>query len=236
MENLTELEEFIKDESKKKEFFDYVKKQGFETPDDIQGLKAKNTDLITNQKKLKEQMEDLQKKLDDIDLDEYYELKDKSKGSKGDDDLTKLQRELKQLTTKFEDNEKKLSTVQDKYNKTLKINALNAAFDEYKIDPNFRDVLKDAFLGKATTETDGDSERVLIDDGDGLGLDVNEYFKKWVDTDKGKTYLAKPDNKGAGGQDLSGSGTAKTMTRSEFQQRSPEEQMSLSKEGIVLTN
>ena len=230
---LKELEEFLKDENDNKEFSDYVKGIGFETPDDIQGLKNKNSDLISTQKKLKEQIGDLQKRLDEIDIDEYNELKNKSGNN---DEVSKLTREFKRLQEKFDESEKSRSGLETELNKTLKINALNSAFDEFKIDPLHRDTLREAFANKTKIEIDGDARRVLVDDGDGLGVETAEYFKKWIETDKGKLYLTKPENKGAGSNQLGGSGSKKQMKRDEFSSLPVADQMKLSKEGIELTN
>ena len=69
--DINDFKEFLIDEENKKVFAEIAKTQGFETPEEIQGLKAKNYELLGNNKKLKEQMNEIQKKLDEIDIDSY---------------------------------------------------------------------------------------------------------------------------------------------------------------------
>lgn len=231
---LEELQEFLKDENNKKEFVSLVKGLGFETPDDIQGLKNKNQELIDDKKKLREKIENIEKKLDkfnEIDLDEYEELKSKSSGNKGNDELVKLQRDLKKLQEKYDKDIEDKTALESDLNKTLIKNAINTAFDENKIDPVFRNDLQDAFSGKAKIEVEDGERRILFED-----KEAGEYFKEWAESDKGKVYLVKPENSGFGKQGFQNQGKGKTMARESFEKLPSDQQMELSKEGIALTD
>ena len=200
-----EFKEFIKDEKNLDVFKGIVKSMGYEAPEEINGLLKKNQELILKQKKLKEDNEAIRKTLDEIDMEEYIELKEKVKTSgKATDELTKLQRDLKKLNEDLEKERFGRSESEKFLNRTLMENALIEALDSNGFDARHRDILKSAFQGKAKVEIEDGNRSVTIENGDGLSLTAKDFFKQFAQTDSGKSYLRQPDNKGAGASGFSG--------------------------------
>jgi len=205
--NIEEVRDFLKDEKNAGAFKELVKGMGFESKEDIEGLKNNNQALIKEKQTLKAKYEDMQKVLDTIDIDEYNELKSKSsKTGKESDELTKYQRELKKAMDALEKKSLESKSIESRYHKSLIERNLSESLDAAGFDPKHKEILKSAFQGKARIEVDNDIEKVIIDNGDGLGLPANEYFKQYAQSDFGKTYLKQPENKGAGASGFHGSG------------------------------
>jgi len=233
---LKDLQEFIKDEKNAGTFKEMVKALGFETPDEIKGLQKTNYELKSEKKKLQEDYISLQKKLDEVDEDDYAEYK-KSKssgaGAKGDE-ISKFQRDLKKLTDQLNGEIQKNQKIETEYNESLKRQEINDALGIF--DSKDHELLRSAFLGKARIEVDNGRRSVVIDNGDGLGLSPKDYFQKYSETDTGKSYLRKPDNRGAGSQSFNGGGGSKTMSRDSWEKMSPESRSSAVKSGITITD
>ncbi|MDD4689065.1 MAG: hypothetical protein PHE51_04885 [Eubacteriales bacterium] len=234
MITIDDFKEFVKDEKNLGTFREVAKTLGFEEPEEIQGLLRKNQELIEKYKKIRKENEDIRKKLDEIDVDEYIELKEKSKTNpKTSDELTKIQRDLKKTADELE-KERKIRLENEAYlEKTLKESALIEALDSNGFDIKHREILKSAFHGRARVEVEDDKRTVVIDE-DGLGLPVKDYFKKYATTETGKTYLKQPENKGTGSSGFSGSGGAKILKRSSFNEMSNKEQMTMIKDGYKI--
>jgi hypothetical protein len=224
-----ELKEFLEDENNKAVFEEIVKDLGYESQDDIQGLKSKNDQLLAKLKKKKDEFEEKQKLLDGIDIDAYNEYINGDKGKDNNSELNKIKRELKESNDLIE----KFKKIEDDYNNALKLNAVKDALIENKIDSRHTKILTSAFMGKAKVEIDGDARNIIIDD-DGLGLPPKEFFKKWTETETGKAYLAKPENKGGENTPLGSSGVK--MSRQEFEKRPATERMSLIEKGTIITD
>lgn len=231
MEALTELEDFIKDEKNAAAFKDFIKTAGYETPDEIAGLKSKNLQVILSEKKLKEKISELEKVVDSIDLDEYNALK--SKGKKDDNpDVTKLQREIKTLTENLNNLSEEKKTTDTKYQNSFKLTKLNEALDSNDFDVKHKELLLSAFQGKAVIENDGSSDLLVIDGGSLGQLPATEFFKKYAQTEIGKSYLKVPINTGFGNNRMTGSGNSKTMKRDDFYKLNPAAQSEfIKKEG-----
>lgn len=224
MEALTELEEFIKDEKNAAAFKDFIKTAGYETPEEIAGLKSKNLQVILNEKKLKEKIVELEKTLDSVDIDEYNALKNKTKGKDDNPDITKLQREIKTLTENLTKLSEEKKTTDTKYQNSFKMTKLNEALDANGFDPKHKSLLLSAFQGKAVIESDGANDLLIVDGGSLGQLPANDFFKKYSTSEEGKVYLRVPENSGVGRTNLQGGGSGKTITRENFNRLSAKEQ------------
>jgi regulator of replication initiation timing len=233
---IDELKEFLKDPKNADAFKELVKAIGYETPEEINGLLKKNQELIAKQKKLREENEIIKKTLDEIDMDEYVELKKKVESSgKASDELTKLQRDLKKVSEDLEKERKGRSESESFLNRTLTENALIEALDANGFDSKHKELLKSAFLGKARIEIEENNRNVVLENGDGLGLPAKEFFKKFAESETGKVYLRQPESKGAGASGFSGAGGAKIMKRDQYEKLDPLEKSALIKDGYKLT-
>jgi hypothetical protein len=214
---IDEFKEFIKVEQNAELFKEIVKGLGYESPEEINGLLKKNQELILKQKKLREENDTIKKTLDEIDMDEYLDLKEKVKTSgTATDEMTKLQRDLKMINEDLEKEKSGRANAELFLNRTLTENALIEALDSNGFDTRHRDILKSAFQGRAKVEIEDNSRNVVIDTGDGLSLPAKDFFKQFAQTETGKTYLRQPDNKGTGSGGFQGAGGAKTMNREQF--------------------
>lgn len=221
-----ELKEFLNDESNKVVFEEIVKSMGYETKDGVEGLVNKKNELLIKLKKAKEELVETKKQYEDIDLDEYNDLKSGEK-KKPDIDSIKLKRQLDEKEKEL----KKYQNIESDYNNILIESSLKKALKEVKVDPLHEQLITSAFKGKAKVEIDDDKRNVVIDD-DGLGLPPTEYFKKWIETETGKAYLAKPDNKGSNSKPFGGD--VQKITREEFDKLGSSEKMSLIDKGTQI--
>lgn len=195
-----EFKEFMQDEKNQETFKGIVSAMGYKSEEEIKGLLDKKDELLGQLRKVKDERESLKKRLDEIDIDEYIDLKNsKAKNSDKDNDLS---RKLEKLTAELEAERKARTETEAEYNNTLISQALTAEIAD-KFDPAHRAILTEAFLRKAKIENENGKKAVVIDDGK-YGLPVNEFFKSFAESEQGKPYLIKPVNSGAGSQQLSG--------------------------------
>ena len=207
-----EFKEFMQDEKNQETFKGIVSALGYKSEEEVKGLIDKKDELLGQLRKVKDERESLKKRLDEIDIDEYIDLKNsKAKTSDKDNDLS---RKLEKLNADIEAERKARADIEAEYNNSLISQALTAEIAD-KFDPAHRAILTNAFLGKAKIETDNGKKTVVIDDGK-YGLPVSEYFKTFAESDAGKPYLIKPVNAGAGAQPLSGAASKTTFKRSEI--------------------
>jgi len=207
-----EFKEFMQDEKNQETFKGIVSALGYTSEEEVKGLIDKKDELLGQLRKVKDERESLKKRLDEIDIDEYIDLKNsKAKTPDKDNDLA---RKLEKLNADLEAERKARADIEAEYNNSLISQALTAEIAD-KFDPAHRAILTNAFLGKAKIETDNGKKTVVIDDGK-YGLPVNEFFKSFAESDQGKPYLIKPVNAGAGAQPLSGAASKTTFKRSEI--------------------
>lgn len=207
-----EFKEFLKDEKNQGVFKEIVSALGYKSEEEIKGLIDKKDELLGQLRKVKDERENLKKRLDEIDIDEYIDLKNsKAKNSDKDNDLS---RKLEKLNAELEAERKARTETEAEYNNTLISQALTAEIAD-KFDPAHRAILTEAFLRKAKIENENGKKTVVIDDGK-YGLPVNEFFKSFADSEQGKPYLIKPINAGAGSQPLSGGADKTSFKRSEI--------------------
>lgn len=231
---LKDLQEFMQKEENKAAFTELVKALGYETPDDIEGLKKKNRELIGKNQELKKSIDENNKILDSIDLEEYNTLKQSKTGKAGDDELNQLKRELKKAQDKLEAEVKRAGELETGYHSTLKEAAIQKALVDNKFSDQHFSLLKSAFLGKAKVEQDNGSYGVVIDNGDGIGLPVSEFFKTFSQSDQGKAYLQTAQNAGAGTRPFTGTGP-RTMSMSDFNSMSTTDRNTFMEAGGKIT-
>jgi len=223
----TDLQDFISKEENKDQFVKLVKELGFESKEEVSGLRNKRDELLGVNKKLKEKNQEYEKMLDKIDVEEYYDLKNKS----GDPEINKIKREAEKYKSDYETLKQDREALEAELSNTLVKSTLSGTLDEIGIDPKHKNLIISAHIGKAKVEKTDSGRTVLIDDGDGLGLPINDYFKKFAESETGKVYLKQPENKGANSSRFSGSGTNKQMATSEFKKLSGPEQSKFMSDG-----
>ena len=230
--DINDFQEFLKDEGNKKVFADVAKTLGYETPEEIQGLKAKNYELLGNNKKLKEQINEIQKKLDGIDIDSYNDYVNKiSTSGKPDDEITKLKRELQTAIKQNEEYKSKYSALEAELNSSVVNSTLSSVFDEIGIDPKHKALLLEAYRGKAKIETTDSGRTVVIDSGDSLGLPAIDYFKKFAESETGKHYLKQPENSGANSSRFTQPASGQKITQTDFNKLLPKQQAEFMNKG-----
>lgn len=232
---LKDLQEFMQKEENKAAFSELVRALGYEAPEDIEGLKKKNRELILKNQELKKSIDENNKILDSIDIEEYNTLKQSRTGQAGGDEVNQLRRELKKAQDKIEAESRRAGELESSYHSTLKDAAIQKALIDHKFSDQHHSLLKSAFQGKAKVEQDNGSFTVVIDNGDGIGLPVSDFFKSFAQSEQGKAYLQTSVNSGAGSRSFQGGSGPKSMPRSEFAKLSPLDQMNTIKEGTTIT-
>lgn len=234
MESLKELEEFIaKSDENKAAFGKFAESAGYQSEEQVAGLKTKITDKIGEIKKIKSDFDNYKISLDNMSPEELSELKTRASGKVKPVDEATL-KELQELR-KFRDTNKdvieKYPKLLETHKTSLKTQAISEAISEAGFQVSKHNLIKNAFLGKTTVELKDDgSADILIDTGDGLGLTPKEHFKKLAATDEYKD-LVDLGNRGSGSQKPGGSGAGKTMPDAEFQKLDPAAQMKFITDG-----
>jgi len=70
-----EFKEFLKDEKNQGVFKEIVSALGYKSEEEIKGLSDKKDELLGQLRKVKDERESLKKRVDEIDFDEYIDLK-----------------------------------------------------------------------------------------------------------------------------------------------------------------
>lgn len=190
--DLEKLKEFLKTDDGKAFISEY-------TEDEVKGLKAKNEKLLATNKKLKEEKEEVETKLSEIDLERDDADNDKIKKS---GDLEALE---KRLVARFEKEKKDLLDKNSVYNEIINKKTVEDGLTNALIANNVAKqhipAVKALLKSSAKIET-------VIEDGDSVaridGKDLNEYVKDWALGDTGKIYIAADLNNGGGAQGSNG--------------------------------
>jgi len=179
-------------------------------------------------------------------LGEVKALKAKAKGADIDPaEHAALQAQVEELTEKLTKTEKTGKTEIDKLTKTLA--EKDGALHKHLIDAGLTDALVKAGVqaplmdavkalhqGKASIEIADGNYIAKID-----GKPLSEFVTAWAQSDQGKHFVSAPQNSGGGSQGGGGKGTAKTMTRAEYDQKAAAGDASLPsffKDGGVLVD
>lgn len=228
---LEEFQEFLKDDGNRQVFIEVAKSIGFESQEEIQGLRNKRDELLGTNKKMKEKIAEYEKMLDKIDIEEYNDLKLKNDNKSQGDEFSKLQREFKKLSETYEKVNSEKTALEAEYNNSIISSTISSILDEVGIDPVHKGLLTTAYKGKAKIERDDSGRNVIIDDEGGLGLPAKEFFKKFVETETGKIYVRQPENRGASSGNIKPSGSVKTMKLSDFNTMLPKDRASFMASG-----
>lgn len=170
----------------------------------IEGLASKNKELLA----------------------EVKTLKAKAKGAEIDPaEHAALQAQVEELTEKLTKTDKAGKTEIDKLTKALA--EKDGALHKHLIDAGLTDALVKAGVqaplmdavkalhqGKASIEVVDGNYIAKID-----GKPLSEFVTTWAQSDQGKHFVSAPQNSGGGSQGGGGKGAAKTMTRTEYDQK-----------------
>lgn len=230
---IEELKELLGSAEGKQLFNTLAKELGYESPDEVQGLRTKRDELLGKVKNLNKEKTDLEAKISDVDFEEYQIFKEKGTGNKIADEAVALKRQLNVLDTKFKEETANRIKIESAYDNKLKESELSKIFSDINIDPKHAKLLTSAFKDKVKTEGDYDKRELIVDvDGSGLGLPAAEYFKKWV-ADEGKPYVRIPENRGTGSHQFS-TKNAKVISRNDFNALPLADQSSLVGSGVTI--
>lgn len=197
------------------------------------GLVNNKTKLLAELKQAKADRAELQKKIDEVDFDEYIRLKEEDEerilnGNSGNDSSkgmsseerenlkNKLQgmhdKKIKEKEAEIQQLQEKIGVLETDYHTTLKSNSLKDMFDKHRIADEHRDILEMALQGRALVDVADDGKReVMMKDEDGQVLPINDFFKIWSGTDKAKHYIKAPSSSGGGAAGGQGAGVPATQ-------------------------
>ena len=129
---------------------------------------------------------------------------------------------------KLRDEEKaRADAAEGKLSDLTKRMAIGSELSKLKIAPEAMDDLQANFASRA--KVDGD--KVTID-GEGL----EDFFKGWAETDRGKFYILDTDQGGGANGGSNGGGSGKTMKRSDFDRLDAQGRHAAMKSGVTLTD
>lgn len=100
---------------------------------------------------------------------------------------------------------------------------LGDAIASAKVAPHFIPAVKAMLASKTSLN---DERAVMIGD-----KPLADFVKEWSQSDEGKHYIVAPNNSGGGAGGSGGEGGAKTMARSDFDEKNPVEKMEFVKGG-----
>lgn len=97
-------------------------------------------------------------------------------------------------------------------------------------NPAFLKAVKSTLSSNIQVVTDGDKR--IAKAGDKA---LADYVAEWAKSDDGKHFVSAPNNNGGGAGGGGGNPAGKTLTRAEFDKKSPQEKMEFSKAGGQVT-
>jgi hypothetical protein len=171
-------------------------------------------------------------------------LKAKAKGEVDPAEYAALQSKVDELNDQISKNEKLSKAEQKKLSDAL--SEKDGALNKYLIEANLTaelvkagvqapmlDAVKALLQSRASINAKDGVYEPLLD-----GKPLAESVTAWAQSDQGKHFVSAPNNNGGGAQGGNGKGTAKTMTRTEFEAKSNAGDASLAtffREGGTLT-
>jgi len=188
----------------------------------IAGLKNKNTELLSELKKARKNSE--------IDPDDYNRLKEENDVLS--EKLSESQKLIKQSASEIDKYKKAHEGEQNYVSKLLIDNGLTESLLSAGVKPELSKAVKAMFASQASIKIDGDNRQAIIGD-----KALSDYVKEWAGSDEGKHFVSAPLNQGSGGQGGSHQGgTAKQLTREQFDSKSPSEKVEFSRSGGKITD
>jgi len=187
-----------------------------------EGLTAKNAELLAEKRKLQKQAE-----IKPEDLERVESERDTAQA-----ELAKYQKQVKDLSKANEDMAKRFES-ESKYTQQLLVdNGLTDALTKAGVtDPVHLKYVKTALASQVQVVADGDNRVAKIGD-----KPLSDYIGEWAKGDEGKLFVKAPANSGGGAQGGGGQGNTKTLTRAEFDAKSPNEKMEFAKTGGTVIN
>lgn len=209
--------------------------------------------LVRTKDQLLRQVKGLQEKVrqfDGVDVNAYHETLaeleelrarattggEKDKGSA--EELKALEARLsKKFTDQLSAKEQELAKTRTRLHQTMIGTELRAALDQVGVADEHRDLIYNAYRGRAKAEESDGMVAVVIESDDGLALAPTEFFRSWAATDQGKRYIKAPSNSGgsATGGRVTRPDGPKEIKRSDFERRSHTERAQLMSEGYVIS-
>lgn len=198
---------------------DALAAQAEEHEAEVEGLKAKRTELINKLKAAREGK-------DDVDT------------SKLEGELETTKAALKAATKELNTLKPQLETLtgeRDSLNKNLESvlidNGLTGALTEHKVDAKYLPAVKALLSPKVALKMEGDTRKAVVGD-----KSLGDFIKEWSQGDEGKAYIAAPGNSGggAGGGAQGGQGGGKKLGRTVYEQMPLAERATFMSEGGTL--
>lgn len=202
---------------------------------EVKGLKEKNSELLGNLKKTKEdltaRLEKLEEEKEAIEAEKINKTGDIEKITKKLEE--KHAKELGKLTEQLTAKDGELSTKSKLLNTHVIGEGLTAALVKAKVKPEFMAAAKAVIQAEIQAEVVDDNGKPVAKFG---GKAVDEFVTGWAQTDAGKHFVAADSNSGGGSNGANGSGkapsTGKTMKKSEFDALPYAERSKQSIEGV----
>lgn len=143
-------------------------------------------------------------------------------------DLAKAHGDTKALKKLADDATKALQSESGFTQKLLVENGLSDALIKANVtNPAHLKAVKSMLSAQVQIVADGDTRKAMVGD-----KDLSTFVNEWAISDEGKHFIAAPNNSGGGSQGGSSNNNGnKTMTRTEFESRSPAQKMDFSKAG-----
>lgn len=186
------------------------------------GLQKKNEELLGKLKKAQ--------KGGDIDPADYQAVQDEL--SKANEKISEMTKQVKTLTKDNETFKKNYESESQYSSKLLKDNGLTDALIKANVKPEYSEAVKALLAGQVTIKTEGDNRSLVIGD-----KSLSDYVTEWAASDKGKPFVAAPNNYGGGARGGGdGKGNVKQMTRAAFDAQDPVKKSEFIKAGGVVIN
>lgn len=146
-------------------------------------------------------------------------------------DLNKATGDLKKANKTAEDATKALETETGFTTKLLADNGLSDALVKAGVtNPAHLKAVKALLASQVQIVAEGDTRIAKVGD-----KPLTEFVTEWAKSDDGKHFVAATQNNGGGAGGGSQNSNSKTMTRSEFDSKTPTEKMEFSKAGGTVT-
>lgn len=213
---IEEFKELLNNEDTKTEVISLLNDMGFESSDSVEGLKNKRTELLGKNKALKNKLSEYEERL--------AELEELSAGDNSEKEDQKINREIAQLQKQLEKVMQEKQSIESNYTNIIKQNTVSKALKDAKIDSKHFEILESALQSKISLE-DG---QAFIED-----TPINEYLSEKVKKDW-SVYVEKPVNNG-GSINVKPSKNS-VLTRSEFNELQPKDQVKYVSDGGVVTD
>lgn len=192
-----------------------------------EGLKAKNAELLGNQKELKTKLEE----------EAAAKAAAEEEAAKKSGDINKITEALEaKFQKELKARDDKLSAKDAALHKLLIDNGLTEALTKAGIAPQYLDATKALIQtqNKAEIVEAGGTTTAQIN-----GKAISEFVSEWSQGDNGKHFVAAQNNSGGSANGANGGGKAaagKSMSRTDFENLEPAQRMKFSSEGGKLTD